>query len=92
MQTILLVWQVRSFALTRVIQSALYGVTATDPATYAGISTLLLVAVIACLIPTQCAVAGHPTIAFAIPMKGVLSPAQTAPSASGSDIAQGGQR
>ncbi|HKA02663.1 MAG TPA: ABC transporter permease, partial [Candidatus Solibacter sp.] len=41
-----------SFALTRVIKSALYGVTATDPATYVGISALLLlVAIIACLIP-----------------------------------------
>ena len=38
-----------SFALTRVIKSALYNVTATDPATYAGISALLLlVAIIAC--------------------------------------------
>jgi putative ABC transport system permease protein len=54
-----------SFALTRVIKSALYGVTATDPATYAGISgLLLLVAIIACLIPTRRAVAVHPTIAL----------------------------
>jgi putative ABC transport system permease protein len=54
-----------SFALTRVIKSALYGVTATDPATYAGISAvLLLVAIIACLIPTRRAIAVHPTIAL----------------------------
>jgi putative ABC transport system permease protein len=54
-----------SFALTRVIKSALYGVTTTDPATYAGISALLLlVATIACLIPTRRAVAVHPTIAL----------------------------
>jgi len=54
-----------SFALTRVIKSALYGVTATDPATYIGISALLLlVAIIACLIPTRRAVAVHPTIAL----------------------------
>jgi putative ABC transport system permease protein len=54
-----------SFALTRVIKSALYNVTATDPATYAGISTLLLlVAIVACLIPTRRAVAVHPTIAL----------------------------
>jgi putative ABC transport system permease protein len=54
-----------SFALTRVIKSALYGVTATDPATYVGISTLLLlVAIVACLIPTRRAVAVHPTIAL----------------------------
>jgi predicted permease len=54
-----------SFALTRVIKSALYGVTATDPATYTGISVLLLlVATIACLIPTRRAVTVHPTIAL----------------------------
>ncbi len=54
-----------SFALTRVIKSALYGVTATDPATYVGISALLLlVAIVACLIPTRRAVAVHPTIAL----------------------------
>src|SRR5262249_24870675 len=54
-----------SFALTRVIKSALYGVTTTDPATYAAISLLLLVvAIIACLIPTQRAVAVQPTIAL----------------------------
>jgi len=54
-----------SFALTRVIKSALYGVTATDPTTYVGISVLLLlVAIIACLIPTRRAVAVHPTIAL----------------------------
>jgi putative ABC transport system permease protein len=54
-----------SFALTRVIKSALYGVTATDPATYVGISALLLlVAIVACLIPTRRAVSVHPTIAL----------------------------
>jgi putative ABC transport system permease protein len=54
-----------SFALTRVIKSALYDVTATDPATYIGISTLLLlVAITACLVPTRRAVAVHPTIAL----------------------------
>jgi putative ABC transport system permease protein len=54
-----------SFALTRVIKSALYNVTATDPATYAGITALLLlVAIVACLIPTRRAVAVHPTIAL----------------------------
>jgi putative ABC transport system permease protein len=54
-----------SFALTRVIKSALYGVTATDPATYAGISTLLIVvAIAACVIPTRRAIAVHPTIAL----------------------------
>jgi putative ABC transport system permease protein len=54
-----------SFALTRVVKSALYGITATDPATYAGISILLLlVAIAACLIPTRRAVAVPPTVAL----------------------------
>jgi putative ABC transport system permease protein len=54
-----------SFALTRVIKSALYGVTATDPATYAGVSALLLVvALLASFIPTRRAVAVDPTIAL----------------------------
>jgi putative ABC transport system permease protein len=54
-----------SFALTRLIQSGLYGVTATDPATFAGISLLLvLVATSACLIPTLRALRVDPTIAL----------------------------
>jgi putative ABC transport system permease protein len=54
-----------SFALTRVIQSALFGVTATDPATYIGISGLLVfVAIIASLIPTRRAIAVDPTVAL----------------------------
>jgi len=54
-----------AFALTRLIKSGLYGVTATDPATYAGISALLVVvAVIACLVPTMRAVQVDPTIAL----------------------------
>jgi putative ABC transport system permease protein len=54
-----------SFALTRLIKSGLYGVTATDPATYAGISALLVVvAVAACLIPTIRAIRVDPTIAL----------------------------
>jgi putative ABC transport system permease protein len=52
-------------ALTGLIQSALYGVTATDPATYAGVSLLLvLIALIACAIPTRRAVRVDPTIAL----------------------------
>src|SRR4029077_13575349 len=54
-----------SLALTRLIKSGLYGVTATDPATYAGVSLLLVaVAVIACLVPTLRAVRVDPTIAL----------------------------
>jgi putative ABC transport system permease protein len=54
-----------SVALTRLVSSGLYGVTATDPATYGAISVLLIiVAVIACLIPTVRAIRVDPTIAL----------------------------
>jgi putative ABC transport system permease protein len=53
-----------SFGLTRLIRSGLYGVTATDPATYVAISLLLIViALLACAIPTIRAVRVDPTIA-----------------------------
>jgi putative ABC transport system permease protein len=52
-------------ALTGLIKSALYGVTATDPATYAAVSLLLiLIALIACAIPTRRAVKVDPTTAL----------------------------
>jgi putative ABC transport system permease protein len=52
-------------ALTGLMKSALYGITATDPATYAGVSLLLvLIALIACAIPTWRAVRVDPTIAL----------------------------
>ncbi|HJT87621.1 MAG TPA: ABC transporter permease [Bryobacteraceae bacterium] len=54
-----------SFALTRVIRSALFGVTATDPPTYAAVALLLLaVAIAACVIPTRRAVQVDPTEAL----------------------------
>jgi putative ABC transport system permease protein len=54
-----------ALALTRLIKSGLYGVTATDPATYAGISLLLiLVATIAFLVPTLRAIRVDPIIAL----------------------------
>ena len=54
-----------SFALTRLLKSALVGVTATDPATYIAVSlALVLVALLACFIPTRRAVAVDPTIAL----------------------------
>lgn len=54
-----------SFALTRYLKSALYEVTATDPATYIAVSLLLtIVAVIACLVPTRRAVSVNPTVAL----------------------------
>jgi putative ABC transport system permease protein len=54
-----------AMALTGLMKSALYGVTATDPATYVGVSLLLiLIALIACAIPTRRAVRVDPTIAL----------------------------
>lgn len=54
-----------SFALTRLIQSSLYGVTATDPATYGGVSLMLIgVALAACFIPTRRAVRVDPIVAL----------------------------
>ncbi len=54
-----------SLALTRVIKSALYEVTATDPATFTVVSLfLVLIALFACLIPTRRAVAVDPTVAL----------------------------
>lgn len=54
-----------AIAMTGLMKSALYGITATDPATYAGVSFLLvLIALIACAIPTRRAVRVDPTIAL----------------------------
>ena len=54
-----------SLALTRYLASALYEVTATDPATYAAVSAMLgAVALIACLVPTRRAVTVNPTEAL----------------------------
>ena len=54
-----------SFALTRLLKSALVGVTATDPSTYSVVSlALAAVAVLACLVPTRRAIAVDPTIAL----------------------------
>jgi putative ABC transport system permease protein len=54
-----------SLALTRVIKSALVGVTATDPATFIAVSLLLACfALLACLIPTRRAVRVDPNIAL----------------------------
>jgi len=54
-----------SLALTRLIASQLWGVTPTDPATFAGVSLLLaLVALLACVVPTRRALAVDPTFAL----------------------------
>jgi putative ABC transport system permease protein len=54
-----------ALALTRLIESQLWGITATDPATYASVSlVLVLVAFLACLGPTRQALAIDPTMAL----------------------------
>jgi putative ABC transport system permease protein len=54
-----------AIALTRFISSELWEVQASDPATFAGVSILLVVvAVAACLVPTRRAVQVDPTIAL----------------------------
>jgi putative ABC transport system permease protein len=54
-----------SMALTRFISSELREVQSTDPATFAGVSLLLIaVALLACLVPTRRAVQVDPTIAL----------------------------
>jgi len=54
-----------SFALTRYLKSALYEVTATDPATYIAVSVLLAgVAIVASMVPTRRAITVNPTVAL----------------------------
>jgi putative ABC transport system permease protein len=61
----LLVGLASALAVTRVIRSVLVEVTATDPATFAAVTALLVsIAAIACLVPTRRATSVDPTVAL----------------------------
>jgi ABC-type antimicrobial peptide transport system permease subunit len=54
---------VGALAMTRTIQSVLFEVSATDPATFAAVSLFLLsIATLACLVPTRRAASVNPAV------------------------------
>lgn len=54
-----------SFALTRALSSLLFGVSATDPLTFAAVAILLLlVALLACYLPARRAMRTYPLMAL----------------------------
>ncbi|MBA2733208.1 MAG: FtsX-like permease family protein [Acidobacteria bacterium] len=56
---------IASFALTRFVQSLLFGVSATDASTFVSVSALLIgVALLACYIPARRATKVNPLIAL----------------------------